>query len=515
LTLQLSAQIDQEIKPSTLVFHIFYDDFNTAQQISTSSLKTVLDNGKWSKISDMQMGLGFNYLKGISRNIDIIATIDGSYTDYLFKNGITNGSSEFLFDANIGLNLKLLSDHHSVVPYLLSGAGVSSYKGKTGYYIPVGTGLQFNLANAAFVFTNIQYRIALSSVVNDHFYYTIGVGTSIAKKKKTKSPVTETKATVKVSPPIEVVTAPIETKLPVKNLMISVTDDQTGLPLPSVEVVINGPNEKIKGFTDVNGQVIFNDIQAADYTVNGMLHGINTTTQNIVKNNFEGSGKEIAVSLSQHDPRFTLSGGVNNKSTGKYEGDVTVSVINNTQGSSINQQSQLNDGSFNIPLDAASDFTISGKKAGYISNIEKITTKGLNRSTTLYVKLELEIEEAQLGKTITLRNIYYDIGSFKIRSDASSDLEKLVKFLNDNPDFKIEIASHTDSRGNSAKNLILSQARAQEVVNYLQKNGINKNRLVPKGYGETRLVNGCSKGVKCTEEQHQQNRRTEFKVISN
>lgn len=156
LTLQLSAQIDQEIKPSTLVFHIFYDDFNTAQQISTSSLKTVLDNGKWSKISDMQMGLGFNYLKGISRNIDIIATIDGSYTDYLFKNGITNGSSEFLFDANIGLNLKLLSDHHSVVPYLLSGAGVSSYKGKTGYYIPVGTGLQFNLANAAFVFTNIE-----------------------------------------------------------------------------------------------------------------------------------------------------------------------------------------------------------------------------------------------------------------------------------------------------------------------------------------------------------------------
>ena len=186
-----------------------------------------------------------------------------------------------------------------------------------------------------------------------------------------------------------------------------------------------------------------------------------------------------------------------------------------TQNSTINQQNQLNDGTFSIQLEAAGDFTVSGKKAGYISNIEKVSTRGLIRSTTLYVKLELEIEEARPDKVITLTNIYYDSGSSRIRPDASSDLGKLIKFLLDNPDFTIEIASHSDSRGSDASNLVLSQARAQEVVNYMQKNGINKNRIIPKGYGETRLINGCSNSVNCTDAQHEQNRRTEFKVISN
>lgn len=197
------------------------------------------------------------------------------------------------------------------------------------------------------------------------------------------------------------------------------------------------------------------------------------------------------------------------------EGDVTISTVNATHSTTVTQQNQLNDGSFNIPLEAESEFTISGKKAGYISNIEKVSTKGLNRSATLYVKLELAIEEAKVGQSIVLNNIYYNSGSTKIRPEASSDLEKLIKFLKDNPEFTIEIASHTDSRGSDATNLILSQARAQEVVNYLQKNGINKNRLIPKGYGETRLFNGCANGVNCTEAQHAQNRRTEFKVITN
>ncbi len=88
-----------------------------------------------------------------------------------------------------------------------------------------------------------------------------------------------------------------------------------------------------------------------------------------------------------------------------------------------------------------------------------------------------------------------------------------MKFLKDNPELKIEIDSHTDSRGSAANNLKLSQARAQEVVNYLQKNGIDKARLIAKGYGATRLVNGCKVGVKCTDAQNEQNRRTEFKVI--
>lgn len=508
LALQISAQVNQEKKPSTLAFHVFYNDFKTVEQIRTGLLKQVINNGQWRKIGDMQMGFGFNYLKGISKKIDAVATLDGSSTDYLFRNGTSNGSSKFLLDANAMINIKLFTDRHAVVPYFTAGTGFSFYNGKAGYYIPAGAGIQFNLFSEAFIFAGTQARFAISPAVNHHFQHSIGIGTSIGKKKKINPPVNE-------PIPIEAVTVAREVTLSQKNIIVRVTDEQTRLPLPGVEIMINGPDGKINAFSDADGRVNFNAVQAADYTLSGLLHGISTTSQNISKNSFDVPGQEISISISHNDLRFTLAGRVQSKSSHNPEGGVEVSVVNTTTGSSFSSQSKLDDGSFSIPLEVASDFTVSGKKAGYISNIEKVSTKRLNRSTTLYVKLELDIEEAGQDKIIALTNIYYDTGSSRIRSEASSDLEKLTKFLKDNPGFSIEIASHSDSRGSDASNLILSQARAQEVVNYLQKSGIPKNRLIPMGYGETRLVNDCTNGINCTEAQHEQNRRTEFKVTSN
>jgi len=84
-----------------------------------------------------------------------------------------------------------------------------------------------------------------------------------------------------------------------------------------------------------------------------------------------------------------------------------------------------------------------------------------------------------------------------------------------NPGTKMEIASHTDSRGSKASNKALSERRAQSVVSYLISKGINSSLLVANGYGETRLKNRCSDGVSCTERQHAANRRTEFRLINN
>ena len=130
LALQLAAQVPQERKPSTLAFHVFYNDFNTAQQIKTSSLNNVLKNHLWSKIGEMQTGFGINYLKGIRNKIDFVATIDGSWTDYLYEDGTSFGSSEFLLDANAALNLKLLTDRHTLVPYISSGVGFRYIRAK-------------------------------------------------------------------------------------------------------------------------------------------------------------------------------------------------------------------------------------------------------------------------------------------------------------------------------------------------------------------------------------------------
>nr|WP_294793639.1 OmpA family protein [uncultured Mucilaginibacter sp.] len=508
INLQLFAQSGGEKKPSTLVLNVFYNDFKTAQQIRNTSLSSVLKNNQWSKIGEMQSGFGVSYLKGLHPRIDLVTSVGASFTDYLYKNGASNGSDEFLLDANAGFNFKLLTDRHSVVPYLSAGVGGSLYKGSKGAYVPLGAGLQFNMFKAAWVFTQTQYRVSLSPAVNYHFQYSLGIGVSIGKHKKEETPVV---SPVIVAMPVKVDTTPIA--IPVKNVIVSVTDQQTGLSLPGVTIYLDGPGGKKQGETDNNGKVIFNATSAADYMVSGSLNGIATTTRQLTKNGFNNAqGSDLPISISHNDPRFTLAGKVINKNTSQPETGVVVNAINIAQNKNAEVQNQA-DGSFNMQLDAGSDFSISGKKGGYISNIEKVTTKGLTRSATLYVKLELAVEQAVQGRAITLSNIYYDTNSIILRPEALADLEKLAGFLKDNPTARIEIASHTDSRGNAAKNQKLSQARALGVANYLVAHGIEKSRLIARGFGATKLVNGCKVGVSCTATEHAKNRRTEFKVL--
>ena len=118
--------------------------------------------------------------------------------------------------------------------------------------------------------------------------------------------------------------------------------------------------------------------------------------------------------------------------------------------------------------------------------------------------------EPALGKNITLNNIYYDFDRSDILPEAAKELDILVSFMNENPDLKVILSSHTDSRGNDNYNLKLSQRRAESAVNYIVAHGIQAGRITGIGYGETRLVNKCANGVDCTPQEHRQNRRTEI-----
>jgi len=115
---------------------------------------------------------------------------------------------------------------------------------------------------------------------------------------------------------------------------------------------------------------------------------------------------------------------------------------------------------------------------------------------------------------IILNNIYYNVNKSDIRPDAAAELRKLAAILKQRINIRLEISSFTDSRAPSAYNMILSQKRARSAVDYLVELGINRDRLVAKGYGDTHLLNNCTKGEYCTEEQHQINRRTEVRIIS-
>ncbi|SNY99784.1 OmpA family protein [Flagellimonas pacifica] len=139
-----------------------------------------------------------------------------------------------------------------------------------------------------------------------------------------------------------------------------------------------------------------------------------------------------------------------------------------------------------------------------------ITPRG---SHTLELNLELTPPDCavdDLGCRLNLQPIYFDYGKYHIRKDAEVELAKILEALKEYPQLKIHIESHTDSRSSSAFNMRLSSRRAQTTMKWFINKGIDRKRLSAKGYGETQLLNNCSNGIKCPEEDHQLNRRSMF-----
>jgi OOP family OmpA-OmpF porin len=170
-------------KGSALGIHFFFDDFQTAADIRTNGLVSVLKDNQWSKTKRMNPGLAISYLQGLSNHVDFAGTLSGSFVDYPVPNVGTSGSQNVLLEAAATANLKLLTDKYWISPFLTLGAGVSKFKGYYGAFIPVGVGIQVNLSDEAFILLNSQYRVKATENVNYHFYHSIGVAGSIFAKK--------------------------------------------------------------------------------------------------------------------------------------------------------------------------------------------------------------------------------------------------------------------------------------------------------------------------------------------
>jgi outer membrane protein OmpA-like peptidoglycan-associated protein len=214
-------------------------------------------------------------------------------------------------------------------------------------------------------------------------------------------------------------------------------------------------------------------------------------------------------SFEKHAPTFTLYGRARKKGTQTPVEGVIVEITNGATGKVTSVVSDKT-GNFKLKLDTESEYNLYCTKFGCFSKTDNISTKGLKYSEDFYA--DFEVEEIVIDKPIVLENIYYDFDKWDIRTDAAVELDKLVRVLMDNPKLEIEMGSHTDCRGSDQYNLVLSDKRARAAVLYLISRGIDSTRLTWKGYGETVHVNKCEDGVQCTEEEHQDNRRTEFKV---
>jgi outer membrane protein OmpA-like peptidoglycan-associated protein/tetratricopeptide (TPR) repeat protein len=175
-------------------------------------------------------------------------------------------------------------------------------------------------------------------------------------------------------------------------------------------------------------------------------------------------------------------------------------------------------GRYSFPVDCGKSYYVRTEKDEYQTKEESVKTKSLSGNKEYSVALEKRLKPITVGtdlaKTLDIPIIYFDLDKSFIRKNAAFELAKVVVVMQQFPEMKIEVRSHTDSRQTAKYNMKLSNKRAKATIAWLVENGIDSRRIIGKGYGETQLVNNCADGVKCTEEEHQANRRSEFIIVS-
>jgi peptidoglycan-associated lipoprotein len=199
----------------------------------------------------------------------------------------------------------------------------------------------------------------------------------------------------------------------------------------------------------------------------------------------------------------------------------TVELLEGPKMISTESKTNYTGNNFSFLLDADKSYKAIVTRDGYYPDSVTFNTNGIFDDYTFKktVKLNPKPKEAEydvytINEPIRLNNIYYDFDDDKILPDAEKDLSYLVELMDKYPDMVIELSSHTDSRGVSTYNQKLSQRRADSAKRWLVKEGIEASRIKAVGYGESLLLNRCKDGVRCSEEEHRFNRRTEFKIIA-
>lgn len=338
-------------------------------------------------------------------------------------------------------------------------------------------------------------------------------------------------------------------------------------PINEVQFLIQGTNkltgEKTSKISSTNEQGNFEMSMMADYdyvlqaSKDGYIQSSKTfSTEGMY------STKELSICLPmQSDNCLSLNGIVKAKENNQILPNATVELINNCTGKKEILSSNAQ-GAFSLDcLDPNCTYTsiaskdlyqkttgnvtinkdelASVKSVNLIINMSRVPSQPIVTQTPSYTqtptysqtpsqattqsrypqsnpsKLESSIRQNyNVGSVIEMEKIYYNYDDYHIRDDAKTILNELVEVMNKYPSLKIRLTAHTDSRGHWKYNSTLSKNRAKYAVNYLISKGISKNRLSHRGLGESQLRNECDEGIKCTEEQHQYNRRTMITITA-
>ncbi len=301
---------------------------------------------------------------------------------------------------------------------------------------------------------------------------------------------------------------------PVDTLIVSgnVVDAESLLPLQNVMITVpTDDGSVLQVMTDANGNYKIKAPYKKEVIVTG-------TKQNYQPGEGKGKPDPRSAYLEHVDMKMQKIDYMSNGRVLYAENDAAaegamVKLFEITSGDTILIDSTLigKNGSYMFQLNKVRKYLLEATKTEYARQTHSFET---NDPTNKIHTHDFELFKAKVGEVVRLDNIYYDYKKWDIRPDAANELNKLVQIMKDNPTMKIELGSHSDARGSDQYNLDLSDKRAKSAASYIASQGIAADRLYGKGYGEQLILNHCKNDVKCTEEEHQFNRRTEFKITA-
>ena len=223
-----------------------------------------------------------------------------------------------------------------------------------------------------------------------------------------------------------------------------------------------------------------------------------------------GLGNDDIYGFKAEKCKQVIEGIARDKKTNNILANVEVKLINKT-GKIVGTLTTTADGAYKFDADCDKTYTVLGSKEDYKDDKVEVTTDKTNEKVT---NADLYLQPLIDNDQIVINPIFFDFDKWNIRTDAEYELENIVDVMREHPEMVIKIESHTDSRGSDSYNLKLSDRRAKSTRDYLLSRGISADRIESAiGYGETQLLNKCSNKVKCTEEEHQLNRRSYFYIL--
>lgn len=278
--------------------------------------------------------------------------------------------------------------------------------------------------------------------------------------------------------------------------------DQNGMPGPVLNVgePVNGPMDDFAYIIDkATKKGYFSSNRAGGVGLDDIYSFVETKDLPLdIK-------VELEVQITDADTKEVMS-------------DATI-TLSDANFNEIEKVQSDKDGKYNFTkVEPGKKYYIKGEKEGYDTQESSVTMPTVSGKQSVKIAPARKVKEVKVGtdlaKILEINIIYFDLDKFKIRNDASVDLAKVVSVMKQNPTMKVDVRSHTDSRQTAEYNQKLSDNRAKATIDWMVKHGIERSRLTGKGYGESQLVNNCADGVNCSEEEHQQNRRSEFVIIS-